>query len=297
MTFLEEGPMRDQRRRNWVFAQITLENGLKGIGPRFGAQALTLDERQRRTPELVGLAAARVLLVGAGSLGAPVAQELVKAGVGHVDLVDPDQYDVNNAVRHILPILRAGDNKAHATAAALEQLNPFVEVRPHLVRVGGEAEDAALLAELIANADVVVDTTGSVSVGRILQRWCTERTKPLIVGGLSSGSYGGEVAIFRPDGACFECLLLAQRDNLVPRPHAAPRTSQVTPVGCSHPAFAGAGFDATQLAALIARTVIQTTGKSTYPDADFDWAITNFRSTPKWRSGRLDKHPDCDRCR
>ena len=297
ITFLEEGPMRGQQRRNWVFARISRDRvGNERIFPRVGAQALTLAERQRRTPELVGLADARVLLIGAGSLGAAVAQELAKAGVGQLDLADPDTFDVNNAVRHVLSPLVAGYPKVNATAISAGNLNPFVDVRPHLLTVGGEADDAAALAQLVADTEVVVDTTGSTSVGRILQRHCTRAGKPLVVGALSAGSYGGEIAIFRPHAACFECLLLAQRDNVVPEPDAAPRTSLVTPVGCSHPAFAGAGFDATQQAALIARTVVQVTGKSAYPVVDFDWAITNFRSAPRWRSGSLEKHPDCERC-
>ena len=298
ITFLEEGRLRGEQRRNWVFACISKHStGAERIGPRFGAQALTLAERRARTPELVGLADARVLCVGAGSLGAPVAEELVKAGIGQLDLLDPDTYDVNNAVRHVLSPAAAGYPKAEATAIHVGNLNPFGDVCAHVLRVGDRAQDAAALAQLIADADVVIDTTGSNSVSRILQRRCTEASKPLVVGGLSAGSYGGEVAVFYPQGACFDCLLLAQRDHLVPEPDEAPRTSLITPVGCSHPAFAGAGFDATQHAALIARTVVQVTGKSGYPAADFDWVITNFRRAPRWRSGRLEKHPECERCR
>lgn len=298
MTFLEEGPLRGEQRRNWVFALVSLERGSKkrAMKLKLRSQALTATERQRRTPELVGLSDARVLLIGAGSLGSPVAFELVKAGVGCQDIVDPDRVDVNNSVRHVLSPRWAGTNKALATALEAADLNPFVEVRHHDFTVGAGPVEAALLAALIAAADVVLDTTGSNSVARILQRYSAEAAKPLIVAGLSRGSWGGEVGIFRPDAACFECFVLAQCDTTLPEPHAAPPSTLVTPIGCSHPAFPGAGFDGTHLAAVVSRTVVQVTGASSYPAVDFDWAVMNFRDAPWWQSGRLAKHPECGRC-
>lgn len=183
-----------------------------------------------------------------------------------------------------------------ATAAHASDLNPFVEVRDHDFTVGLGPEEATLLDALIADADVVLDTTGSNSVARILQRYCTAAARPFVVAGLSRGSHGGEVGIFHPGSACFECFVLAQRDGDVPEPQAAARSSLVTPVGCSHPAFPGAGFDGTHLAAVVARTVVQLTGASGYPPLDFDWAVVNFRDAPRWQSGRLAKHPECARC-
>lgn len=71
MTFLEEGPLRGEQRRNWVFAHISLDRASRkrSMERKLRAQALTSAERERRTPELVGLSKARMLLIGAGSLG------------------------------------------------------------------------------------------------------------------------------------------------------------------------------------------------------------------------------------
>jgi molybdopterin/thiamine biosynthesis adenylyltransferase len=297
MTFMEEGPRRGEYRRNWVFARIQLDrSGRQRMYPKMRTQALTLEERQRRTPELVGLDSTRVLLIGAGSLGSPACFELVKAGVAHTDVVDPDNFDVNNSVRHVLTPYWAGSNKAQMTALYAADLNPFVTIESHDFRVGAGSASATRLTGLLSEAHVAVDTTGANSVARILQRLCADAGKPFVVAGLSAGSYGGEVAVFHPGEACFECLLLAQRDKTVPEPAAAPPGPGVTPIGCSHPAFAGAGFDATQLAALTARTVVQATSTCPYPPLDFDWAVMNFRSAPRWRSGQLAKHPECGRC-
>lgn len=297
ISFMEEGPTRDETRRNWVFTRVTRRrDGLHRSSRLLRAQALTLGERRRRTPELVGLEHARVLVIGAGSLGSPVAVELTKAGIGHLDIADNDVLDVNNSVRHVLSPRRAGLQKAQSTASVAADLNPFVTVEGHELQVGGGGYAARELAALVEQATVVVDTTGSSAVARILQRHCSDTGRTLVVAGLSAGSWGGEVAVFTPGNACFECFVLAQRDKAVPEPEAAPPGPGVTPVGCSHPAFSGAGFDATELAGLTARTVVQATDASSYPPLDFDWVVVNFRGTSHWQSGRLDKHPDCARC-
>lgn len=296
ITFVEEGPIRGERRRAWAFLRVNLTRGGKRrVVNIVRAQAITAAERARRVPELAGLAAAHVLVIGAGSLGAPVALELVKAGVAVTDVVDNDFYDVNNAVRHVLSTRYAGLDKEMGVAVDGENLNPFAKVRPWHLTVGGDAEDSALLDHLLRQTDVVVDTTGSQSVARVLQRRCREFSKPLVVAALTAGSHAGEVAIFAADSPCFFCFVLAQEDGDVPKPAEGPR-SNVTPVGCSHPAFSGAGFDATAVAALAARAVVCATGKSSYPATDFDYVILNFRGSDPWRQGRLSTHPACPLC-
>ena len=118
LTFIEQGPTRDEERRNWMFAEIEQKRGYEPGLRRLllPAQALSQAERQRRIPELSGLDRAHVVVIGAGSLGAPVMLELAKAGFGRLDVIDPDRYDVNNAVRHPLATQRAGEVKAEATA-------------------------------------------------------------------------------------------------------------------------------------------------------------------------------------
>jgi molybdopterin/thiamine biosynthesis adenylyltransferase len=299
ITFMEEGPLRGQHRRNWVFGHVRLYRGGQFLIPSgalwLRAEALTLEERQQRIPELVGLEHARVLLVGAGSLGSPVAFELAKAGVGHLDVIDGDFFDVNNSVRHGLSADCAGLFKAEAVSDQARAFNPFIAVQPHVFKVGGGRDEATKLVALVAAATVVVDTTGSNTVARVLQRRCSELGRPLVIAGLTAGSHGGVIRIAHGDGPCFDCFLLRQQDGDIPEAQVAPRTSLVTPVGCSHPAFSGAGFDATQLAAVIARVVVQTSGASSYPAAGFNWAVVNFRAAPRWRSGTAERHPDCGR--
>ncbi len=296
VTFVEEGPRRGEWRRGWVLLEVRLDRrGERQSLRALRAQALTAAERARRIPELDGLADASMLVVGAGSLGSPIVFEFAKAGVGTTTVIDYDRYDVNNGVRHVLEPRWAGTNKALAVAVEAESLNPFVRVAWHALRVGSGPDDNAQLERLIAEADVVVDATGSHQAARILQRRCREAHKTLVLAALTAGSYGGEVAVFRPDGPCFWCFVLAQHDGLIPEPMSGP-LSNVTPVGCSAPAFSGAGFDATALAALAARTVIRASGKCPYPPLEYNYAIVDFRGEETSSRGVLSVHPGCPLC-
>lgn len=306
-TFTEEGPGQGQFRRNWAFGTAKLTRtarntgGLPTVEVIAEAHALTREERQRRIPELAGLEDARVIAIGAGSVGSQLVLELVKAGVGHTDVVDNDAMDVNNTVRHALTTWDDGAHKADALVQRAQLANPFVDIVGHTFTVGARNSGrhySQKLRELVEDADVVVDTTGSQVVARILQRHCIELDVTLVVAGLSTGSHGADVAVFPPDPhrACFDCLVLAQSGEApaIANPHAG-GTALLTPRGCAHPAFTGAGFDATALAALAARVTVQATRKSDYPASRFDWVVTNFRGTDPWQSGWLDPHPDCQR--
>jgi molybdopterin/thiamine biosynthesis adenylyltransferase len=295
ITFPEEGPTRGEFRRSWLFLEVEqTKKGTRSVTKVVRAQGLNLRERERRIPELVGASTLRVLIVGAGSVGAPIAFELAKAGVGRLDLVDNDSYDVNNSVRHVLRPLLAGINKAQAVALECQALNPFIEAEGHPVSVGGNQDASARLDELIREADIVVDATASQTATRILQKRCREQNRILVVAGLTRGSHGGEVVLVRGEGACHQCFVYAQQDGLIPTPHSGP-ASKVVPVGCSHPAFSGAGFDATELAALATRTIIQASGTVGYPPPDYDWVVVNFRADPRVQHGSLEVHNACNR--
>ncbi|MCU1676708.1 MAG: Molybdopterin biosynthesis MoeB protein [Frankiales bacterium] len=299
VTFMEEGPTVGARRRGWVFMSVQLTRADRAnptVLAMWHAQAFTDAERGLRLPELAGLGDTTVTVVGAGSVGGPLIMELSKAGVGRIGVLDDDTYDVNNATRHVLGVDHAGESKAAAVAAAAQLLNPFITVTNVNIKVGDGGRDGAnALDRLIAKSTVVVDATGSASVGRILARRCREQQVTMVTVGLTAGSYGADVATLPANGPCFWCLQLGQADGTIIQPPHGP-TARTTPTGCATPAFSGAGFDASALAALAARRVVQATAATSYPPAPSPLTVVDFRGEPAQQHVDVQIHPDCQLC-
>ena len=167
--------------------------------------------RHLRLPE-VGLdgqkrlAAARVLLVGAGGLGSPAAFYLAAAGVGTLRLVDDDVVDRSNLQRQILHTdARIGAAKVESAAAALSALNPRT-------RIGADAPNASPAA--MSNAcstgvDVVIDGADNFAARYLLNDACVKLGKPLVYGAVHR--FEGQVSVFdagrhRGDAPCYRCL-------------------------------------------------------------------------------------------
>lgn len=146
------------------------------------------------------LAAARVLIVGAGGVGGPAALYLAAAGVGTIGLVDDDAVSLSNLQRQIhFSDADIGAPKVQAAAARLHQANPHVAVETHALRL---TPDNA--AALIAAHDVVIDGTDDFETRFAVNAACVAAGKPLVSGAL--GRWTGQVAVFagRP---CYRCLV------------------------------------------------------------------------------------------
>ena len=144
------------------------------------------------------LAAATVLVVGAGGLGCPVLQYLCAAGVGQLLIVDHDRVDESNL--HRQPLFRMsdlGEPKARAAAAAMRLLNPQVTTHDAVERL-----TPANAAAWVARADVIVDAADSLALTYILSDECLRQDKPLVsasVLGLSgyAGAFCGGAPSYR----------------------------------------------------------------------------------------------------
>jgi molybdopterin/thiamine biosynthesis adenylyltransferase len=293
VNFLGPGIRAGEHRRRWAFVKLsgphTVPPAAQGT---WQAQALTLAERQLRIPELGGLEQAKIALLGVGSLGSKVAIELAKAGCSKLVVVDSDSYDANNAVRHELAPIHAGARKAEAVGGAVEQMNPFCTAEPLSLDLGvGEGPTIEFL-RAIEGANLLIETTGARAVTRLCERYGRIAGVPLLSASLTRGSRGGDMVLLR-DGSCFECFLHAQESGAIPKPEQGEERAPVVPVGCAHPAFSGAGFDAAELSSAVARTAVRATGLTAYPELDYDWAVVNFVGDPRWRQGRLERDPSC----
>jgi len=148
-------------------------------------------------------AAANALVIGAGGLGAPVAQFLVAAGVGTLTLCDPDTVDLTNLQRQILySTPDVGTAKVTAAKARLAAINPNVHIDALEARVGPSE-----LASLVARADVVLDCSDNFATRHAVNRACVAAGVPLVSG--AAIRFDGQVAVFdtrNPDSPCYHCL-------------------------------------------------------------------------------------------
>ena len=142
----------------------------------FSSEELERYARHIVLPEIGGpgqqmLKAARVLIVGAGGLGAPVLQYLAAAGIGTLGLVDDDTVSLSNLQRQVIHDTESvGQAKVDSAKASIARINPHVKVETHLLRLNGENAQA-----LISDYDVVVD--GSDNFTRATH-WLTLRPLP-----------------------------------------------------------------------------------------------------------------------
>jgi molybdopterin/thiamine biosynthesis adenylyltransferase len=147
---------------------------------------------------------ARVLVVGAGGLGSPLALYLAAAGIGTIGIVDHDTLELSNLQRQVAhATARIGRNKAESAAETLAALNPEVRLEIHPRRVDAEAA-----RELIPRYDLVCDGTDNFGTRFLLGDACHLLGRPLVSAAVLR--FEGQLSVFRGhEGAphpCHRCL-------------------------------------------------------------------------------------------
>ncbi len=144
---------------------------------------------------------ARVLLLGAGGLGSPVALYLAAAGVGTIGIVDDDQVDLSNLQRQVIHTTeRIGVSKVDSAQETINALNPDVEVVKYATRL-----DSSNIMEIIDGWDIVVDGADNFPT-RYLLNDATVRLRIPVVSASILG-FDGQLSVFKPyDGPCYRCL-------------------------------------------------------------------------------------------
>jgi molybdopterin-synthase adenylyltransferase len=200
--------------------------------------SLTPDEINRYARHLVlrdiggpgqsKLKGARVLVIGAGGLGAPLIQYLAAAGIGTIGIVDDDEVSLSNLQRQVIHgTSDLGRKKVESAADAVERLNPHVSVEVHPVRLtDGNAR------EIIAQYDLVADGSDNFDTRYTVSDACFFQKKPLVTAAL--GQFDGSLTTIRafensPDGKpnpTYRCLFPAP-----PPPGAVPTCAEAGVLG------------------------------------------------------------------
>jgi len=167
------------------------------------------------------LKASRVLLVGAGGLGSPVALYLAAAGVGTLGLVDFDAVDLSNLQRQILHGSAAvGSSKIDSARDRLRDINPNVEVETYETRF---ASGNAL--EIARGYDLIVDGTDNFATRYLVNDTSVLLGIPNVYG--SVYRFEGQASVFgAPDGPCYRCLFREP-----PPPHLVPSCAEAGVLG------------------------------------------------------------------
>ena len=148
------------------------------------------------------LRAARVLVVGAGGLGAPALLYLAAAGVGRLTVVDDDAVSLSNLQRQVIHATdRIGQPKTDSARAAIAAVNPHVAVETHAVRLTVDNADA-----LVAGHDVVLDGCDNFATRRLVNAACARAGVALVSAAL--GQWEGQLAVYHPaaGGPCYACV-------------------------------------------------------------------------------------------
>lgn len=144
----------------------------------------------------------RALVIGAGGLGSPAAMYLACSGVGHITLVDHDRVDLTNLQRQIAHATdRVGQTKVASARQTLQALNPLVPVTAL-----AQQANPTLLAQLVPEADVVLDCCDNFATRQAINAACVQYQKPLVSG--AAIGFDGQVTVFDTRNAqspCYAC--------------------------------------------------------------------------------------------
>jgi len=167
------------------------------------------------------LKSARVIVVGTGGLGSPIAMYLAAAGIGHIGLVDHDVVDTSNLQRQIVHgESMIGKPKVESAARRLQDLNPHITVTPY-----HEPLTSTNALDILASYDVIMDGTDNFPTRYLLNDAAVMLGKPLVYGSIYR--FEGQVSVFAmPGGPCYRCLLPDP-----PPPHLVPSCAEAGVLG------------------------------------------------------------------
>ena len=176
-----------------------------------GAQELSNEEIRRYSRHLImpevgiegqrKLKAARVLAIGAGGLGSPLAVYLAAAGIGTIGIVDNDVVDDSNLQRQILyGSSDVGRPKLQAAAERIRDMNPNVEVVPYETRL-----DSSNALEIFRDYDIIADGTDNFPTRYLVNDACVLTGKPNVYASIFR--FEGQASVFWAEkGPCYRCL-------------------------------------------------------------------------------------------
>ena len=221
------------------------------------------------------LTRSRVLIIGLGGLGSPVAMYLAASGIGELVLCDSDNVDLTNLQRQTIHNTETiGMSKVQSATKAIAKINPEISVVPIQ-----EYIDEKRLQELIREVDIVIDASDNFATRHTINQVCVTYKKPLVSG--AAIRFKGQISVFDLSNSaspCYHCLF--SKDGSNEDMHCATMgvfSPLVGVIGCMQ------AMEAIKLLLNIGETL---NGRLMLLDG----------LTMEWRSIKLNKDPECTIC-
>lgn len=153
-----------------------------------------------------------ILVIGLGTGGITVAQELAKAGVGGFVLIDHDRLEVGNLARHSAGISFVGRRKVAAAKDLIQEIDPNIHVEIHTVKA--DTDHQTLVRNAVEQSDLVICATDNRPSKLFINTICVNLNKTVLFGGAFRRAYGGQVVRVKPhQSACFQCFVLSMPED------------------------------------------------------------------------------------
>jgi molybdopterin/thiamine biosynthesis adenylyltransferase len=269
----------------------------------FNSNEISPTKLFKRVPNLQPLSNKHVVVLGLGTIGAPVALEFAKAGVGKLTLVDRDVLNVGNVIRHICNLHQVGLPKVHAVRQVVNSHNPYVEVIPQVENWGMETSDERV-ATTLRDADLIVCAVAHTPTEVYMNKMAYHFNIPVIYSYAGFGAWSGRVFRIEPGlTGCYDCNRWNIYENEDLQFTEPKDLEELYDNGCATPAFPGSGIDTGILANLTSRLSIQTLlteHPNSYEPSINDhivWTSQGNNGQLKMVQKIIETHPKCERCK
>ncbi|WP_264554114.1 HesA/MoeB/ThiF family protein [Flavobacterium sp. N2038] len=154
------------------------------------------------------LSKSKVLVIGAGGLGAAILPYLAAAGVGEIGIVDDDVLEISNLHRQVIyKSFAVGKSKVEEAKLMISELNPLVKVNAFAEKLSGKNA-----ISLFEKYDIIVDATDNISIKYLINDTCLVANKPMVYGSIFR--FQGQVSVFNyQNGPTYRCLYPDENSN------------------------------------------------------------------------------------
>lgn len=263
-----------------------------------------------RIPYFKELQQKKVMVVGLGTLGAPIAIDLARNGVGKLILIDCDISESGPSARWPLGQEYFGVLKPYAVADYIKKNYPLSKTQPIVHRIGQHLKlnltTDSEIKEIIDSCDLVIDATTEEGVNHFLSFYTRKSNVPYICLEARAGVWGGLVYADKlGDNACWMCFRHYLGNEVEPPPQDP--AGNIQAVGCGDLTFRGSSFDLNKISSEGVRMAISILSQSADANSysDLHWNISvlslydqksNKAIAPSWKTYQMGTHPNCPYC-